>query len=164
MPLLFAKEEYSSLFGVGYDIRTHSARLEAADYFYQIRKRIEKSKTRLNSLTARDFKKHQLPFRETVAESLAKESGHRQLLLPLILDNPTEVGIKCFILACFTLSSSHVAELQKKGLMSVFPQLFSDVAGDIAIPPETLGALIDTIVGVCGQQSSPSSAQLLGQS
>lgn len=163
MVLTFSTQDCSSLFGVGFDPNTHLERLQAAEYFYQVRKDLERSKTRLASLTAKNFKKNASNFRENVEEAVKEDTlgGRRSLLLPLV--QGTTNDIRCFVLACLTLSKGHCKNLEKANLTSIFPQLFRDVAGTIVVPAETMTAIMMTMEEVCVKIGSPLSNQVLGR-
>ena len=164
MPLSFSTQDHSSLFGVGFNPNTHLERLQAAQCFYLVRKEMEKKKTRLAMLTARDFKKHASSFQGCVAKAVKEgpDNRHRSLLLPLVQDSDAVDGVRHFILACLTLSDGHCESLAKAGLMSIFPQLFTGIVGPIIIPTETMTAVITAIEEVCAKFTSPSSKKLLG--
>lgn len=165
MPLKFSAQDHSSLFGVGFDPNTHLERLQAADCFHEVRKDIEKNKTKLASLTARSFKRHVSGFRAIVEETVKEDSdgGRRSLLLPFVHDNGTANGVH-FVLACLVLSKSRCQKLENTSLVSIFPQLFRGVVGRITVLPETMTAIMTVIKEVCLRIDSPSSKQLLGQS
>jgi hypothetical protein len=164
MALSFSVQDHSSLFGVGFNPNTHLERLQAAECFYQVRKDIEKTKTRLASLTARDFKKKSLHFRTNLQDAIKEgpEAGVRRFLLPIFQDNCTTEGIWLFLLACLTLTDQQCKKLKKASLISIFPQLLSDVAGAVAIPSETRTAIIECVQEICVEVPNHSSRQLLG--
>ena len=166
MPPKFSTQDHSTLFGVGFDLNTHLERLQAAQNFYEVRKDIEKAKTRLASLTARNFKQRSSLFRENVEEAVREgpENGHRTLLLPFIQDTGTSDGIRHFVLASLMLSKAHCKNLEKASLVGIFRQLFRGVIGTIAVLPETMTAALAAIEEVCVRMDSPSSKHLLSQS
>jgi len=166
MLLTFSVQDHTSLFGVGFDLNTQLERLQAAEHFYQVRKEIERNKTRLASLTARNFKKAASNFRENVEEAVKEgtDSGRRSLLLPLVQDNGTADGVRHFVLACLTLSKGHCKNLERANLITIFPQLFREVVGAIVVPSETMTAIMAIVEEVCTKIDSPSSKRVLGES
>lgn len=166
MALSFSVQDHSSLFGVGFNPNTHLERLQAAECFYQVRKDIEKTKTRLASLTARNFKKKSHYFRTHLQDTIEEgpKAGLRKFLLPIFQDNSTTEGIWLFLLACLTLTDQRCKNLEETSLVDIFPSLLSEVAGVLEMSSETRLAIIECAREVCIEVSNQSSRQLLGQS
>lgn len=157
----FSEQQHSTLFGIGYDMKTHSEVFRAVECFYAVRRETEKQRTRLVSLTVHQFKKANTAFRENIIKGLTDEL-YRRLLLPLVIDNPTTAGVNDFILACFVLSLNRARSLQQHGLVDIFPKLFSGIVGAINFLPGTLSAIDTFIKDICTETEHPSSDKLLG--
>lgn len=165
MPLDFVLEDVSSLFGLNHNLNVHLERLQAAELFYQIRKEIERNKTRLASLTATNFKKGASKFREHIEEIVAASDvcERRDLILPLVQDKVTRENVQQFIVANLSLSKAYCSNLSKANMTKIFPQLFVAVVGIIAIPSETMEAILSTIKEICTKSESTFSTIVLGQ-
>lgn len=164
MSLSLSAQEISALFGVGVSLNVHLQRLQAAQCFYQIRKEIEKNQTRLASFEVQSFKKISPKFRTKLEDAVNEESttGRRKLLLSIVQDNCTAHGIRQFVLACLSLSDNYCENLKATGLIDIFPKLFRSVVGPVAVPSETMAAILALVDKVCVESDNPSSRQLKG--
>jgi hypothetical protein len=61
------------------------------------------------------------------------------------------------------LTEHHRKTLEKTGLVSIFYQLFEDVAGATLIPLEVLTYIATEVQEICAKTNSSSSKELLGQ-
>ena len=164
MPLTYSVQDHSALFGVGFSTSTHLERLEAAQTFYQVRKDIEKTKTRLASLTAVAFRKKKRDFRAKVVKVLCESHGNQVLAtLPALGQyNGSPQCVWHFIVACMTFSEELCKKIQHAGLVEDLPDLFRGIVGHIAVPYETSTAIIETLREICNEYSIESTNMLLG--
>lgn len=165
MPPEFSLEDFSPLFGANRNLIAQLERLQAAELFYQIRKEIERNKTRLASLTAANFRKGSSKFREHIEEVVTNSSvcERRNLVLPLIPNGATQANVQQFIVANLSLSKAHCSNLAKANMTKIFPQLFVAVVGAIVIPSETTTTILTLIKEVCTKTESDFSRTVLGR-
>ncbi|KAK5093391.1 hypothetical protein LTS08_008922 [Lithohypha guttulata] len=163
MSVDFTFEDTWSLFGVNQNLIAHLERLQATGLFYQIRKEIERNKTRLASLTAVNFKKGASKFREHIEEIITNSDicERRDLVLPLIQNKVTRENVQQFIVANLSLSKAHCRNLAKANMTTIFPQLFIAVVGAVVIPSETTAAILATIKEICTKTESVFSTTVL---
>ncbi|KAK4187441.1 hypothetical protein QBC35DRAFT_552113, partial [Podospora australis] len=127
----------TSLFGLDVDLDVHLLRLEAANTFSQIRRDVERNITTLKTLTPNSFGKRRSKdsFKDNVELVVngAPESG---ALMPLVEKlGSDEPSINILILACFTLSKTTHANLEKHNLTNVFVEFLACVVNDCTIFP-----------------------------
>jgi len=166
MPLSYSILDHSALFGVGFSTSTHLERLEAAQTFYQVRRDIEKAKTRLASLTAVAFRKRKREFRAKIVKVLCGNHDSQVLAtLPALgQHNGSPQRVWHFIVACMTFSEELCKKIQQAGLVEDLPDLFRGIVGHIAVPAETSTAIIETLREICNEHKIQSTNMLLGWS
>ncbi|ETN36754.1 uncharacterized protein HMPREF1541_09032 [Cyphellophora europaea CBS 101466] len=163
MPLSYSIQDHSALFGVGFSTSTHLERLEAAQTFYQVRRDIEKAKTRLASLTAVAFRKRKREFRAKIVKVLCGNHDSQVLAtLPALgQHNGSPQRVWHFIVACMTFSEELCKKIQQAGLVEDLPDLFRGIVGHIAVPAETSTAIIETLREICNEHKIQSTNMLL---
>lgn len=162
--MAFSLEDQSALFGVGLPLGELLIRLQAAQCFYDIRKDVEKSKLRLESLTPKNFKRASSLFRLNLQGALkdGPEAVRAKVLLPLLRDDDAPGSMDLFLFACLILTEDHCKKLEKTGLVSIFWRLFRGVVTAITAPRDTISCFATVIEEICGQVDSTSSQELLG--
>ncbi|CVK85173.1 uncharacterized protein FMAN_02073 [Fusarium mangiferae] len=152
-PLDLSENDRFYLFGVGCDNNDYTAKVRAAQCFYEVRKLADAQKAKLAQLGRRQFARNHAMIQGNMIKSLT-DSEYSQLLLPLVTKDLTLSGLKTFILGCYTLTPGLTKDLTARGLTPLFPGLFKDVIGVVSILPDTLEEIVQLIGKICGQNHS----------
>jgi hypothetical protein len=160
----FSVTEDASLFGLDIGLDVYLSRLEAAKFFSQIRKDIDRNITTLKTLTPHAFGKRRTKdtFKENV-ELVVNGARESRVLMPLVgkLGSDDSV-INIFVLACFTLSKTTYTSLDRHNLAGVFAEFLTCVVDDCTIFPGLREKLIEVIEDVCRKNENETSDKLLG--
>ncbi|EXK77768.1 hypothetical protein FOQG_17537 [Fusarium oxysporum f. sp. raphani 54005] len=158
-PLDLSENDRFYLFGIGCDFDDYTAKVRAAQCFYEVRKVAEAQKAKLALLAPKQFKKNHAIIQGNVTKSLT-DAQYSQLLLPLVTQNLTISGLRNFVLGCYTLTPGLTKSLTGCGLAPSFPGLFRDVMGIFSILPDTWEEIILVLKQICGQNNSDLSTAL----
>ncbi|KAL7794234.1 hypothetical protein V8C37DRAFT_72717 [Trichoderma ceciliae] len=152
----------ASFFGLDMELGAYMLRLEAAKAFVLIRRDVDRNKTTLKTLTARAFEKRRTKntFKENVEQ--AAEDGSSSILHSLVgAMMPGDGFTNVFILACFTLSTSTLASIEKYHLKAVFIECLLQAGQDCIIFPELRDKFVGMIKSVCQEHDTTASEILL---
>lgn len=163
----FSIDKDASLFGLDVEHKEHFSKLEAANIFSQVRKDLVRNANTLETLKPGDFARRRTKhlFKENVTLVMKGEPGSR-IILPLVdklSDSENNSVLNIFILACFTVTKTTRANIEKSKLTDVFADFLLRIFNDCAIFSDMRKILINIIKDVCQENNSnETSKRLLG--
>ncbi|KAL2128422.1 hypothetical protein VTI74DRAFT_9208 [Chaetomium olivicolor] len=160
----FSVTKDASLFGLDVELDVYLSRLEAAKFFSQIRKDIDRNITVLKTLTPNAFGKRRTKdtFKENV-EGVVNGETESRALMPLVEQLGSDDSIiNILLLACFTLSKTTCKQLEKHNLTEVFAEFLTCIVDDCIVFSSMRAKFIDIIKDVCRKNNNETSNKLLG--
>lgn len=164
--LWFPDDGISHLFGLQEEIAVHRKRLDAALFFTQLRNTIDQDRVKLKSYSAKAF--HRSTKKKTFTSSVENAVAGKAeglVLMPLLQAAGPNVKVPpldLFILACFSLTSSHYTQLNANGLVEIFPRLFSTAFDSVQFSSDMRTIFLDLIEKTC--HGSDQGTQILRRS
>ncbi|KAH8752835.1 hypothetical protein F5883DRAFT_576142 [Diaporthe sp. PMI_573] len=148
------------LFGLDQPLSVYQTNVRAAVAFTSLRKDLERNRSTLATLTAREWKKRknysQLKLN---ARELIQDNRGDHVLSPLLHygDSDSTKSLNWLILALFTLTPTATASINDNRLSEIYAAIFSNSIRDCPIFDETRRDIIDLLHDICGGQDTANS-------
>jgi hypothetical protein len=149
-------ERISNIYGLDMDINDYGATISEINWFFQLRKQLEKEKSSLLLSTPDSLRKTRRLscLQDNVLALIDGKELETKLLCPLLDGDIANKSEAHFLFACIVLSNDRKKQLFDHGLAKIFPQLLVQIVKELTIPEMSLKSLRTNVTIVCKEDNT----------